>query len=56
MNDIKSIQFLADVHCYVLLNDEPRHCKFRVERHRGNKSEEGIPLSYYEVRTLFRSC
>ena len=49
MKDVKAISFLADVHCYVLLNDEPRHCKFRVEHHRGNKSEEGIPLPYYEV-------
>lgn len=48
MKDVTKISFLSDVHCYVLLNDEPKYCKFRVEEHRKNKSEEGIPLPYYE--------
>lgn len=64
MMDVSKIGFLSDVHCYVLLDDEPEHCKvalllflhetkpypvqYRVEEHRKNKSEEGIPLSYYQ--------
>jgi len=43
-----SIPFLKDIHCFVMLNDEPANCKWRVEITRKNESEQGIPLSYYE--------
>eukprot|EP01114_Cavostelium_apophysatum_P024220 TRINITY_DN941_c0_g1_i2.p1 TRINITY_DN941_c0_g1~~TRINITY_DN941_c0_g1_i2.p1 ORF type:complete len:455 (+),score=146.94 TRINITY_DN941_c0_g1_i2:428-1792(+) len=42
------VSFLKDINCFTLLNDEPAQCKFRVEQHRKNESEQGIPLSYYE--------
>eukprot|EP01125_Pyxidicula_operculata_P019583 TRINITY_DN710_c0_g1_i2.p2 TRINITY_DN710_c0_g1~~TRINITY_DN710_c0_g1_i2.p2 ORF type:complete len:385 (+),score=69.95 TRINITY_DN710_c0_g1_i2:1410-2564(+) len=45
---LESITFLSVVDCYVLLNDEPYNCKYRVENIRGNKSESQIPLPYYE--------
>jgi len=48
INSLASISFFSAVDCYVLLNDEPENCKFRVERLRGNQSESSIPLSYYE--------
>jgi len=44
----EKLSFLAEVSCYVLLNDEPSQCKNRVENHRGNESESSIPLAYYE--------
>jgi len=48
INSLDSIPFFSAVDCYVLLNDEPENCKFRVESVRGNESESSIPLSYYE--------
>lgn len=48
INSLSSIAFFSAVDCYVLLNDEPANCKFRVENLRKNPSESAIPLSYYE--------
>jgi len=48
INSLASIYFFSAVNCYVLLNDEPENCKYRVEHLRGNQSESSIPLSYYE--------
>jgi len=48
INSLASISFFSAVNCYVLLNDEPENCKYRVEHLRGNQSESSIPLSYYE--------
>jgi len=45
---LASIPFFSAVDCYVLLNDEPEDCKYRVENFRSNQSESSIPLSYYE--------
>jgi len=45
---LDSIPFFSAVDCYVLLNDEPENCKYRVEHLRSNNSESSIPLSYYE--------
>jgi len=47
-NNLKDIPFLKDISCFVLLNDEPYQCKWRVEQARKNPSEQGIPLPYYE--------
>jgi hypothetical protein len=49
MREPELVRFLSDVSCYILLDDEPAQCKERVELSRGNESESGIPLSYYEV-------
>lgn len=40
--------FVKHVDLFVLLDDEPRRCKERVDLLRCNESEKGIPLSYYE--------
>lgn len=48
IKDLESVSFLQVVDCYVLLNDEPENCKYRVENLRGNKSESNIPMAYYE--------
>jgi len=47
---MRGVPFLRDgvVERYILLDDEPRACKDRVERLRRNASEADIPLSYYE--------
>lgn len=46
--EMQSLPFLKDIDLFVLLNDEPINCKYRIEHCRGNKSEQGIPISYYE--------
>jgi len=48
LSSMESISFFSAVDCYVLLNDEPENCKYRVENIRCNNSETSIPLSYYE--------
>jgi len=48
IKSLSSISFFSAVNCYVLLNDEPENCKYRVEHLRANQSESSIPLSYYE--------
>jgi deoxyadenosine/deoxycytidine kinase len=48
LKSLSSISFFSAVNCYVLLNDEPENCKYRVEQLRANQSESSIPLSYYE--------
>jgi deoxyadenosine/deoxycytidine kinase len=48
MKEFDKIPFLKDIGLFVYLNDEPAQCKFRVEQHRKNDSEQGIPLPYYE--------
>jgi deoxyadenosine/deoxycytidine kinase len=48
LRNLESIPFLKDINCFTFLNDEPSACKFRVEQHRRNESEQGIPLPYYE--------
>jgi len=48
INSLASISFFSAVDCYVLLNDEPASCKYRVENLRANQSESSIPLTYYE--------
>jgi len=45
---LESISALSAINCFILLDDEPENCKYRVEKLRGNKSESDIPLSYYE--------
>lgn len=49
MIEPEKIDFLSQISCYVLLNDEPAHCKQRVENWRCNESESSIPLPYYQV-------
>jgi deoxyadenosine/deoxycytidine kinase len=48
LRNLESIPFMKDITCFTFLNDEPSACKFRVERHRKNESEQGIPLAYYD--------
>lgn len=48
VKELAAVPFLTDIHLFVLLNDEPARCKWRVEQSRKNPSEQGIPLSYYE--------
>jgi len=48
LKNMENIPFLKDIHCFTFLNDEPSHCKARVEEVRKHESEQGIPLPYYE--------
>jgi len=49
LRDLASIPFLReDINLFLLLNDEPARCKWRVEEKIMNPSEIGIPLPYYE--------
>lgn len=48
IKDIEQLPFLKDIDLFVLLNDEPSQCKHRIENVRGNQSEQGIPLAYYD--------
>lgn len=34
IKQVESIPFLREVDCFVLLNDDPSHCKSRVEEQR----------------------
>lgn len=45
---LSQVPFLKEIDCFVLLNDEPSQCKYRVEQKRKNPSEQGIPIDYYE--------
>jgi len=45
---IEELKVLTDVSCYILLDDEPLKCKYRVENLRGNASEKSIPIEYYD--------
>src|SRR5690606_26856185 len=48
IKNIKALPFLSDIDLFVLMNDEPENCKYRIETQRKNESEQGIPISYYE--------
>jgi hypothetical protein len=39
---------MEDINLFVMMDDEPARCKSRVETVRGNASEQGIPLAYYQ--------
>lgn len=44
---IQDSSHTKNVSMFVFLDDEPIHCKKRVEELRKNPSEDGIPLDYY---------
>jgi len=46
-NDIAISKHTQNVSIFLFLNDESKECKERVESMRQNKSEENIPLDYY---------
>jgi deoxyadenosine/deoxycytidine kinase len=48
LNDLKNAKFLKYIQVFALLYDEPASCKRKLEIVRGNKSEQGIPIEYYE--------
>jgi len=48
IKNVEDIRFLSEISTYVLLDDEPKNCKLRVESLRKNESESSIPIDYYE--------
>jgi len=49
INSIRALNFFSYINGFVLLNDEPANCKYRVENIRKNDAENNIPLDYYEM-------
>jgi len=48
LSDLLSIKGVAELSAILLLDDEPKNCKERVEVLRQHPSEKDIPLWYYE--------